>query len=125
MPRPDLSRLSSDEKDTLILALLERVSALEAKLGVPPKGPGNSSVPPSRGQKKNRPSQSKKARAERDGPGVTHGLAEAPDHVVDWALAHQRLSKPLPTYSKPRRSAAWPCRNQYSKSDAKENVLNQ
>ena len=49
---PDLSRLSNDEKDALILALwaqvqllTARVAELEAKLGVPPKTPDNSSVP--------------------------------------------------------------------------------
>ena len=58
---PDLSRLSHDEKDALILALwaqvqllTARVTELEAKLGVPPKTPDNSSVPPSKGQKPNR-----------------------------------------------------------------------
>jgi transposase len=62
MTRPDLSHLSSDEKDTLILALLDRVAALEAKLDGPPKTPDNSSVPPSRGQKGNRPPRPKKPR---------------------------------------------------------------
>ena len=55
MTRPDLSHLSSEEKDALIVALLDRVAALEAKLGGPPKTPNNSSVPPLRGQKGNRP----------------------------------------------------------------------
>lgn len=46
------------DKDALIAALLSRIEVLtariaelEAKLGAPPKGPDNSSVPPSRGQK--------------------------------------------------------------------------
>jgi hypothetical protein len=47
MLRPELSRLSPEEKDALILALLDRVAVLEAKLSGPPKTPGNSSVPPS------------------------------------------------------------------------------
>src|SRR5512142_5637 len=59
MTRIDLSRLSPEEKDVLIVALLERVAALEAKLNQPPKTPGNSSVPPSRGQKANRPPRPK------------------------------------------------------------------
>jgi transposase len=83
MTRPDLSRLSLEEKDTLILALLERVASLEAKLGQPPKTPGNSSLPPSRGQKSNRPPRQKRPRRKRDGPGVTRSLADAPDRVVD------------------------------------------
>lgn len=41
MTRIDLSRLSPEEKDALILALLERVAALEAKLGQPPGTIGN------------------------------------------------------------------------------------
>ena len=83
MTRPDLSRLSSEEKDTLILALLERVAALEAKLGQPPKTPGNSGVPPSRGRKANRPPRQTPPRRKRAGPGVTRDLAADPDHVVD------------------------------------------
>ena len=52
--RPDLSTLTSEEKDALIVALLERVAELEARLGAPPKTPGNSSVPPSAGRKRNK-----------------------------------------------------------------------
>jgi transposase len=58
---PDLSSLSHDEKDALIhalwalvQALTERVAALETKLGLPPKTPDNSSLPPSQGKKPNR-----------------------------------------------------------------------
>ncbi len=91
MTRPDLSRLSPEEKDALILALLDRVAALEAKLGQPPKTPGNSSVPPSRGQKPNRPPREKRPRRRREGPGVTRERASDPDRVVDChaeACAH-------------------------------------
>jgi transposase len=91
MARPDLSRLSSAEKDALILALLDRVAALEAKLGRPPKTPDNSSLPPSRGQKANRPPRSKKPRRPRDGPGVTRALCADPERIVDCyaqACAH-------------------------------------
>ena len=55
---PDLKSLDSAAKDALILALIkqinvltERVAKLEAKLGLPPKTPDNSSLPPSRGEK--------------------------------------------------------------------------
>ena len=55
---PDLNSLDSAGKDALILAqaetialLTKRIAELEAKLGLPPKTPGNSSVPPSKGQK--------------------------------------------------------------------------
>src|SRR5690349_23508074 len=65
---PDLSSLSDDEKDALIHALwaqvqaltaqvttlAARVAELEAKLGLPPKTPDNSSLPPSQGKKPNR-----------------------------------------------------------------------
>ena len=67
-PPPDLP-----EKDALIAALVARVEALvaqnaslvariaelEAKLGLPPKTPDNSSVPPSKGQKPSEPSAPK------------------------------------------------------------------
>ena len=69
-PPPDLP-----EKDALIAALVARIEALvaqnaslvariaelEAKLGLPPKTPGNSSVPPSKGQKPPEPSAPKGA----------------------------------------------------------------
>ena len=58
---PDLSSLSHDEKDALIhalwaqvQALTARVAELEARLGLPPKTPNNSSLPPSQGRKPNR-----------------------------------------------------------------------
>ena len=41
----------AEEQILLIAQLTARVAELEAKLGAPPKGPDNSSVPPSRGQK--------------------------------------------------------------------------
>jgi transposase len=67
-PPPDLA-----DKDALIATLLARIEALvatnawltarvaelEAKLGLPPKTPDNSSVPPSKGQKPSAPSAPK------------------------------------------------------------------
>ncbi len=71
-PPPDLSSLDPSDKDALIVALLARVdevcartarleaenaalrarvAELEAKLGLPPKTPDNSSTPPSLGRK--------------------------------------------------------------------------
>ena len=58
---PDLSLLSHAEKDALIHALWAQVQALtarvtefEARLGLPPRTPDNSSLPPSPGKKPNR-----------------------------------------------------------------------
>lgn len=55
MNREALERLSKDELIDLVLlqqrqieALMKRVTALEAKLGLPPKTPDNSSLPPSK-----------------------------------------------------------------------------
>ena len=68
---PDLSRLSHGEKDALISGLWEqvqtlthRVAELEARLNEPPKNSGNSSVPPSRDRKPNRPERSPGTRRE-------------------------------------------------------------
>ena len=96
---PDLSRLSHDEKDALILALCAQVQALtaqvqiltarvaelEAKLGVPPKTPDNSSVPPSKGHKPNRAKKAKRSGPRQGSLGRTGGgraLAANPDEVV-------------------------------------------
>jgi transposase len=61
---PKLEQLSSQEKDTLLSALWDevqrlraRIAVLEAKLTEPPKDPHNSSVPPSRAPKANRPAR--------------------------------------------------------------------
>src|SRR5271157_726211 len=63
---PNLSNLSHAQKDALIASLMAQVAALtarlselEAKLGLPPKTPDNSSLPPSKGQKKSEPSTPK------------------------------------------------------------------
>jgi len=55
---PDISSLSHAQRDVLIASLMGQIAALtariadlEAKLGLPPKTPDNSSVPPSKGQK--------------------------------------------------------------------------
>jgi transposase len=63
---PDLSSLTPEQKDALIVTLMSRLAAmearvaeLEAKLGLPPKTPDNSSLPPSKGQKASKPSKPK------------------------------------------------------------------
>ena len=69
----DFRSLDPSEKDALIVALLARidtlilenaalrarVAELEAKLGLPPKTPDNSSLPPSKGQKPSAPAAPK------------------------------------------------------------------
>ena len=81
-PPPDLV-----DKDALIATLMARIEALaaqvasqaariaelEAKIGRPRKGPGNSSVPPSQGQKPSGPGQSK-------GKAKAHAGAHRPLH---------------------------------------------
>jgi transposase len=89
---PDLSRLSHGEKDALILALwtqvqvlTARVAELEAKLGGPPKTPDNSSLPPSRGKKPNRPEKTRHSGPRQGSLGRTGGgraLTASLDEVV-------------------------------------------
>jgi len=83
-----LDSLSKQELIAVILAqqeqihkLMARVAELEAKLNIPPKTPRNSSLPPSKGQKENKPEKAKKERKGR--PGVARKLAENPDHIRD------------------------------------------
>lgn len=86
-PPPDLTVLSSSEKDALSAALLvqvhaqaeqsavltARVAELEAKLNLPPKPPDNSSTPPSQGRKANGDGQAKPK-------GQAHAGAHRPLH---------------------------------------------
>jgi transposase len=91
----DLSKLSHAEKDALILTLLARldeahklIAELQARIDEltrPGKTPNNSSVPPSKGHKPNRPDKAK-----REGPrkgslgrkGGGRALTADPDEVV-------------------------------------------
>ncbi len=105
-PLPDLSQLSHDQKDALIVALYAqaqaltaqvqaltqevavlraRVAELEAKQGDPPKTPDNSSTPPSQGRKANRPATGAKSGRRQGRVGRTGGgrpLARDPDQTV-------------------------------------------
>ena len=65
-PAPTSPSFRMTQKDALIIALMAQVAAmkarvaeLEAKLGLPPKTPDNSSVPPSKGQKASAPAKPK------------------------------------------------------------------
>jgi len=94
-PALDLSKLSHAEKDALILSLsarleeaLKLIAALQARIDEltrPPKTPDNSSLPPSKGEKPNRPDKTKrpgprKGSLGRDGGG--RALTANPDQVV-------------------------------------------
>jgi transposase len=95
-PAPDLSKLSHADKDALILALMaqlaaaaQRIAALEAQVAAltqPPKGPGNSSTPPSKGQKEDRPTPDGKRPPRKSRPGVGRALHPNPDRVVEAKL---------------------------------------
>lgn len=112
-PEIDLSQLTVAEKDALILSLLPlvgqlqaalaRIAELEARLALlerPPKTPDNSSLPPSKGQKSNQPSDGNKPpRASRPGFGRT--LEPNPDRIVDRLLD-----------ACPHCTAAWPAEPQ-------------
>jgi transposase len=96
-PEIDLSKLTVAEKDALILSLLPfagqleaalaRIAELEQRLATferPPKTPDNSSLPPSKGQKSDRPTGDKPPRKSRPGFGRT--LEPNPDRIVDARL---------------------------------------
>ena len=93
----DLSTLSHAEKDALIRSLLPlvgqldaalaRIAELEKRLAAferPQKTSDNSSLPPSKGQKSDRPAGDKPPRKSR--PGVGRALEPSPDRVVDARL---------------------------------------
>jgi transposase len=121
MDRSTLEALSREDLIALVLAqaemiaaLTKRVAELEAKLGLPPKTPDNSSVPPSQGQKANvarapkrrrrqgregrhraldpNPTERREIRAERcpqclaDLSGAAQAVRETYDHVEIPAL---------------------------------------
>lgn len=64
--------------------LRARIAELEATLGRPAKTPENSSLPPSRGHKRNRPAgQGETRRTKASHPGVGRPLCETPDRIVE------------------------------------------
>ena len=114
MAPESLGSLSKDDLIALVLAQAEqirvlaeqvaslqvRVAEVEARLEVPPKTPDNSSLPPSKGQKSNRPEKPKKRRKGR--PGVTRELCPNPDHVREVnATACANCSAPLTPADQP------------------------
>ena len=103
----DPSRLTSREKDELIPALLdqvrrlqERAAALEARLARhPPRTPANSSLPPSKGHKVDKPPR-RPRRPRPSRPGVTRRLSAAPDRTV---VRHARACRHCGAALAPRR----------------------
>src|SRR4051794_11286482 len=89
---PNLDHLRHAEKDALIRALWQRLEAaerriaeLEARLAEPGKTPDNSSLPPSKGQKPNRPEKARRVGPRQGSLGRTGGgrpLARDPDPTV-------------------------------------------
>ena len=84
-PPPDLSRLTEAEKDALILALwaqvqtlTARVAHLEARLNEPARTSSNSSLPPSKGHKANRPERGRRAGAAWAGRAVADPWPRSP-----------------------------------------------
>jgi transposase len=92
-PPPDFTALSASEKDALLVELWAALEALRAEnaaltarvaeLNKPTKTPDNSSLPPSRGQKANKPDDGGKQRTKASHPGVGRPLAEKPDRIVE------------------------------------------
>lgn len=96
-PEIDLNKLTVAEKDALILSLLPLIGQLEAalariaelekrlaELDRPAKTPDNSSLPPSKGQKPDRPAGERPPRKSR--PGFGRALEPNPDRIVDATL---------------------------------------
>jgi transposase len=86
--RPDLSKLSSDEKDALIVALLERIEELERRLGL---NSSNSGKPPSSdGYKKpsrvtnQREKTDRKSGGQAGHEGTTLRQVANPDKVLEY-----------------------------------------
>ena len=82
MDRDELLALDKDALVELILRLYERVTELEARLGRPPKTPGNSSVPPSAGYKPNRAERRRKQRGPKRGHQGLSRRRAVPDVLV-------------------------------------------
>lgn len=95
MTRDELAGLSREELIRLVLAQGDQIAALSrqvgellARLGEPPKSSGNSSMPPSRDRKANKPPRPPGARREASVGRVGGGrpLHPEPDRIVEaWA----------------------------------------
>lgn len=85
----DLNQLSREELVALVLLLVEEVQALRAeveRLKGPPPTSRNSSQPPSRDWKANRPAKKGKARGAKPGHALmTRALIDTPDRLIEVA----------------------------------------
>jgi hypothetical protein len=82
MDRDELLALDKEALVELIVRLHERVTELEARGGRPPKGPGNSSIPPSAGYKPNRSERRRKRRGPKKGHRGLSRRRATPDVIV-------------------------------------------
>src|SRR3954467_5079111 len=80
MERDALAELSREQLVDLVLGLAAEVAELQARIGRPPKTPGNSSVPPSVGFKANR--AERLARKRRGGHDGISRRRQQPDVIV-------------------------------------------
>src|SRR6476469_295999 len=91
---PNLDHLSHAEKDALIRALWQRLEAaerriaeLEAQLAEPGKTPDNSSLPPSQGQKPNRPVKARRVGPRQGSLGRKGGGRALSSHPEETVIA--------------------------------------
>jgi transposase len=85
MNRAALEAQSKEQLIELVLGLSARVAELEAKLGLPPKTPDNSSLPPSQGRK---PAAGRERKGRRKGrPGVARALDPNPTELREMRAA--------------------------------------
>jgi hypothetical protein len=82
MDRDELLALDKEALVELIVRLYERVTELEARVGRPPKGPSNSSIPPSAGYKPNRAERRRKKRGPKQGHQGLSRRRATPDVIV-------------------------------------------
>ena len=82
MDRDELAALDKDALIELIVRLYDRVTELEARVGRPPRGPGNSSIPPSAVYKPNRAERRRQKRGPKKGHQGLGRRRAAPDVLV-------------------------------------------
>ncbi len=95
MERDALAEMTQEQLIELVLSLAARVAELEARLGQPPKTPGNSSVPPSVGFKAHR-AERRAGKRRRGHDGISR-RRQQPDVIVRCRPSIcQGCGEPLP-----------------------------